>query len=123
MSSTQGGVESQEGEDRPWERPGAVRRDCEPDRGDLLLLLGTLSLACGALSCCLLVPGFLGLPLGMTVMAMAGRDLRQMEAGRMDPQGEHRTEEAEGRAFAGALFSIPGIMLGLPVLFRWLGVT
>ena len=26
-------------DDRPWERPGAVRRDCEPHRGEMLLLL------------------------------------------------------------------------------------
>jgi hypothetical protein len=25
-------------EPRPWERPGAVRRDCEPHRGDWLQL-------------------------------------------------------------------------------------
>jgi hypothetical protein len=27
-------------DDRPWDRPGAVRRDCEPHRGPALRLLG-----------------------------------------------------------------------------------
>ena len=32
---------------RPWERPGAVRRDAAPHRANLLAVLGRLSLAFG----------------------------------------------------------------------------
>jgi hypothetical protein len=35
---------------RPWERPGAVRRDVAPRRANLLTTLGWLSLAFGILS-------------------------------------------------------------------------
>ena len=51
---------------RPWERPGGVRRDCEPHRGRLLHVLGVLSLVCGMLSGCL-APAILALPLGVAV--------------------------------------------------------
>src|SRR5262249_10530030 len=39
---------------RPWERPGAVRRDCEPDRGQTLLLLGCSALVLGVVGLCIL---------------------------------------------------------------------
>lgn len=34
----------------PWERPGAVRRDCDSHRGEWLAKLGAASLYCGSLS-------------------------------------------------------------------------
>jgi hypothetical protein len=40
-------------EPRPWEAPGAVRKDYEPHRARLLLALGGTALACGALAVCL----------------------------------------------------------------------
>jgi len=43
-------------DDRPWERPGAVRRDCQPHRAPLLLALADASLLLGALSLCLGFP-------------------------------------------------------------------
>ena len=53
-------------DDRPWERPPDQRRDIEPHRGQLLLVLATLGVACGWLSCCLVVPAFLGFPLALS---------------------------------------------------------
>jgi hypothetical protein len=38
---------------RPWEQPGAVRRDCSPHRAGLLRALGTAARVCGLLSLCL----------------------------------------------------------------------
>ena len=58
-------------DDRPWERPGAVRRDCEPHRGRLLLVPATLGVACGWLSCCLVVPSILGVPLALAAFFIA----------------------------------------------------
>jgi hypothetical protein len=85
----------------PWERPGAVRRDCEPDRNWLLGPLGGFSLACGALSflpCCFPV-AVVGVPLGLTTWLLARRDLARMRAGEMDRRGAKKTGQAvwEGR--------------------------
>src|SRR5437879_4922791 len=57
----------------PWERPGAVRRDCEPDRNWLLKPLGIARLILGALSVCVVLPGLLGLAAGVTTCALAQR--------------------------------------------------
>lgn len=72
-------------DDRPWERPrrqGGVRRDCDPHRGTLILVLGILSLV---LSC-------IGLPLGIAAVIMGRRDLKRMDAGEVDPDGRGLTQ-------------------------------
>jgi hypothetical protein len=78
---------------RPWERGGAVRRDCEPHRAEMLCklaeiasLLAVLAVICGVLA-------LASLPLGFAVYRMAGHDLDQMGAGTMDREGEHKTRE------------------------------
>jgi hypothetical protein len=73
----------------PWEQPGAVRRDCEPHRGTMLLGLGRLSLWLVALSLLLgLMSVVLAVPLAVVVLVMASRDRAKMRAGTMDPAGE-----------------------------------
>jgi hypothetical protein len=86
------------------------RHDCEPHRGDFLWLLGTASLVCGVLSCFLLLPGLVGLPLGVATLAMARRDLGRMKAGRLDPTGRERTEWAQNNARVGVGLSLTGII-------------
>jgi hypothetical protein len=81
----------------PWERPGAVRRDCEPHRGEVLHWLTGACVLWGLLSfvpCLLGLPGLIGVPLGLTTWQLARHDLAQMRAGLMDPQGERMTEDA-----------------------------
>ena len=93
-------------DDRPWERRGAVRRDCESHRSGLLLALGDASLLLGALS---LPLGFLavtGLCLGAAAWALASRDLRRMRARAMDPAGLSGTALGRGRARAGVALSL-----------------
>ena len=106
-----------EGDERPWEQPGCVRRDCEPHRGRLLLAVGNVSLfcgfftvaffftalvglavgnvslLCGALSFALF-PALVGLLCGITAWWMARRDLGRMGTGLMDPAGKGPTERA-----------------------------
>src|SRR5690348_729146 len=77
---------------RPWERPGAVRRDCAPHRGPLLRGLGVLALWLCALTVCWV--GLVGVPLAAAVWAIAGHDLHAMTAGRMDPDGKRDTMQA-----------------------------
>ena len=49
-------------DDRPWEWPGAVRRDCEPRRGDFLMTLAACGMLCGVLSLCMGSPPCSGFP-------------------------------------------------------------
>jgi hypothetical protein len=97
----------------PWDRAGAVRRDCEPHRGHLLLVLGYAGAACGLLSC-LFLPGIGAVVLGVAVEAMARADLAKMRQGRMDPAGKAATERARSWAdFGGALGAVIGVPSGL----------
>jgi hypothetical protein len=100
-----------EPDDRPWERQGGIRRDNEPHRGPFLLLLGSVSLACGLLSLCLLAPAVIGLPLAVLAYALARRDLTLMERGVMDRDGLRLAELAQERALIGGLFCLVGLAL------------
>jgi hypothetical protein len=84
-------------EPRPWERPGAVRRDYQSHRGALLACLGTAGLL-GAF-----VPGlgFAVVPVSVLVWVLARRDLAEMHAGRTDPAGLGPVREAHEYALAG----------------------
>src|SRR5262245_40727867 len=75
----------------PWERPGFVRRDCDPHRGEPLALLGSVSLLFGVMSLCLCLPALIAVPVGAAVWVTARRDLDKMRAGLMDPEGRPRT--------------------------------
>ena len=97
-------------DDRPWEQPGAVRRDCEPHRGDVLLGLGRISLACGLLSLCLCVPAAISVPLGLVVWLLAERDLAKMAAGQMDPAGRELTQAGNSYAQAGMAVPLLGAL-------------
>jgi hypothetical protein len=93
----------------PWEEPGAVRRDCEPHRTPWLYLLAWLTLLAAILS--LMCPLFVlvALPLLFGLRAAARRDLRLMDAGRMDPAGRQVAEGICGAAYF--LLVLPGLGL------------
>jgi hypothetical protein len=95
-----------EEEERPWERFGVMRRDCEPHRGHLVDYLGGASLVLGAFTLCIGLPGFVGLPLGLAAYVMAYRDLARMRAGLMDRRGEKRTRRGGDNGLIGALLSL-----------------
>lgn len=89
-ASSIGGDETHEDDgdedERPWERPyreESVRRDCEPHRGTVILILGICSLV-------LPIP-LVGLILGVLAIVMGRTDLKKMEDGAMDPQGKGST--------------------------------
>lgn len=92
-------------EDAPsFVRRRPPRRDCEPDRGSVVLTLGILSLVGLCLS-----P--IGLTLGLIAWVMGQKDLRKMRRGDMDPRGEGTTQ-------AGWICGIIGTVLNtLAVLF------
>ena len=108
-------------EGRPWEQPGAVRRDAAPHRGNWLLLLGRTALAFGALALCLAVPALVGLSLGAAVWVLGQRDLARMRAGIMDRTGRGDVQRAMDLAIAGALLSLFGLVIyGSALLTVWL---
>jgi hypothetical protein len=93
---------------RPWEQPGAVRRDVEPHRGNWLLLLAAVTFLLGASSLAVVVPGWLAVPLGFAVDRLAVRDLRRMRAGTMDPDGHAQAKQARRLADLGTILGVLG---------------
>jgi LSD1 subclass zinc finger protein len=87
--------------DRDWERPGALRRDCEPHRGGLILTLGVVGLVASFLH----ILAVIGLPLCISAWSMAQTDLKLMERGFMDRQGMSNTQ-------AGRVCGIFGTVIG-----------
>ncbi|HXG12972.1 MAG TPA: MJ0042-type zinc finger domain-containing protein [Gemmataceae bacterium] len=81
-----------EEDDRPWEHYGryGIRRDWEPHRGTLVLVLGILSLVAAGLF--FLFCWALGLPLGIAAWVIGHRDLKKMQANLMDPEGRGLTQ-------------------------------
>jgi hypothetical protein len=95
-----------EEEERPWERTQRrrTRRDSEPHRGPLVLVLGIFGLVVG------FVMG-LGLPFGLAAWIMGYRDLRKMRYEKsMDPEGEGMTQAG---MVCGAIGTFLGSLCGL----------
>jgi predicted Zn finger-like uncharacterized protein len=68
--------------------PPLIRRDSEPHRGTLILVLGILSIVLGTTWFLSLV----SFPMGIAAWMMGQGDLRKMRMGNMDPQGEGMTQ-------------------------------
>jgi len=112
---------SDEDDESPWQRRGAMRLDCEPHRGELVSLLGTASLVLGVLSLCGGVTGLVGLPMGIAAWRMARADLAKMRAGLMDRRGEPKTRRGGDNAVFGILLSLLFVAVyALLVLDRFL---
>jgi hypothetical protein len=102
--------------ERPWERPGAVRRDCEPHRGALLLALARVSVVLGFLSLAGGVAAPAALAVGVAAVVLCARDEREMAAGRRDPAGRGPLEDARGIARYGVLCALLFGSVALAVL-------
>src|SRR5262249_48288872 len=123
----EGGVSSMvtgdDGDPRPWEEAGVVRRDCEIHRGPALFALALGALAFGVLGNCLGLPVLwstlpppLVAPFLLPALALSGgvlwgarRDLARMRQGILDPAGRDLT-------LAAATVAACQIALGLGVL-------
>jgi hypothetical protein len=108
-------------DDRPWEQPGAVRRDCRPHRGDLLVALGNLCLGLGFLSLWFLLPACVAVPLAGVVWLLARRDLVRMKAGLIDPAGARLTGRSATLATLGVLLTLPGLFFAVVLLLAAAG--
>jgi hypothetical protein len=75
------------------------RRDLEPHRGSLILVFGILSIVMGAI----------GLVLGPIAWIMGHQDMAEIQAGRMDPDGESSTN-------AGRICGIVGTVLNVVLI-------
>ena len=95
----------------PWQKVGALRRDCEPHRGRLLATLARWSILAGVASLTCIFPGLAGLPLGITAWKMAKRDLVLIRRGDMDNSGLDQTEKAMTAAREGTVLSLFGLVL------------
>jgi hypothetical protein len=100
------------GDGRPWERPGAVRRDCEPHRARLILALGGIAEFCGAFACFGAITAPLAITAGAAAWLLARHDLALMRQGLMDPAGRRYTEAGRAIGLSGAALG-----LGVGVLF------
>lgn len=107
----------------PWERPGAVRRDCEPHRGELLARLADLAFILSVCSIFVCVPTFVALPLALTVVLLASRDLDRMAAVQLDRQGEHQTRAAMESAWWAVCLCAVTVLLWLVMVPCCLGLT
>jgi hypothetical protein len=97
----------------PWQLPGAVRRDCEPHRGELLRRLDLVAVLLAWAGALLIVPSLLALALVAFIRFLARHDLALMRRGLLDPAGEADTRRA-GRGL------VPVALL--PLLW-WAGVA
>jgi hypothetical protein len=79
---------------RPWEKPGNLRRDLAPHRSHLLAVLGLTSLFFGFSSFFLTFPALLAVPIGWYVARQAEIDLHRMRSGTVDPEGRSLTVRA-----------------------------
>jgi hypothetical protein len=94
----------------PWEMVGASRRDSKPHRARFLRVIAYISVLAGGASVTCMMPGLVGLPLGLAAWRMACRDLNSMRRGDMDTDGFHQTEKARSDARVGTILSLVGLM-------------
>jgi predicted RNA-binding Zn-ribbon protein involved in translation (DUF1610 family) len=106
--------EEDEYDDRPWEgrRGPRVRRDCDPHRGAVVLVLGILSTVFGAFTCFYGLPGLLAIPMGIVAWILGASDLKKMNAGTMDPDGRGQTQ-------AGMICGIIGLIVSLLIILAF----
>jgi hypothetical protein len=105
--------------ERPWEQPGAFRRDCDPDRGRYLYTLAGVSVCLAALSICGGFTGIIALAIAIPVHIIARQDLRKMRFGTMDPTDEWRTICARDTATVAMMLIASYAMLLTCVLLAW----
>ena len=80
----------------------------KPHRGTLILVLGILSLVVCA-------------PLGIAAWIMGSGDLKQMDAGTMDPSGRSNTQAGKICGIIGTILLIIGVCIG--ALFFVIGLA
>jgi hypothetical protein len=100
-----------EEDDRPWERPGAVRRDPEPGRGVALRSQARCGLALALPLACLPCSGVVTIPLAVLLLAASWREVARIDAGQVEPTDRDAAIAAFGWALACvALSTLNGVI-------------
>ena len=98
-------------DDRPWEAPGAVRRDCVPHRAGILLPLGVAACVLGLLSGFFLLTAPIAISLGAIVRSLSRRDLASIRAGLMDPAAAPNLRTASVLGAGAIAASVPALVV------------
>jgi hypothetical protein len=89
----------------PPSTPAPLSAGVRPHRGEMILVLGILSLVisgCGV-----------GLILGIVAWVMGNEDLRAMASGRMDPAGHSPTKAGRICGMIGVALSVLAVVVGV----------
>jgi hypothetical protein len=86
----------------PWEHPDAIRRDIEPHRGGLILLMGFSSLILSFP----IVTAPIALLLGGFAWKMGAEDRKQIRIGLIDSEGLRSTEMGQALGICGVIVSL-----------------
>jgi hypothetical protein len=124
----------------PWQLEGNFRLDCDPHHGFLLRWMANSAFLCtlAAWGCFLAAPlfaccgqfayaaasfgllGCVGGSLGLAAWLLARRDLVQIRAGNMDPDGQWEVQFALARGYGSFLLGLlPTVVCVLVVLPVW----
>jgi hypothetical protein len=105
---------TEEEEEEEYEDRRRIRRDLEPHRGALVLVLGILSIAALVFYLCCFIP--VSPIVGAFAWILGHQDLRKMKEGRMDPDGQ-------GLTSAGWICGMIGTVLGILVAVGYCGIV
>jgi hypothetical protein len=100
-------TEVQQAPTGPAEYQGPPQQPLSPHRGGLILTLGILGIVC-----CFIC--------GIIAWVMGNNDMREIDAGRMDPSGRGLTQAGKICGMVGVILAIIWIVLN--IIFMLLGV-
>jgi hypothetical protein len=104
---------------RPWEQEGVERRDSEPHRGTMLMIMGigSIVLACFFFLCYVgVLTSIVGLVMGFAVVWMGRADMKKMDQHAMNNEGRSVTS---GSVICGYV----GLALNILALPAAIGIT
>jgi hypothetical protein len=109
--------EEDDSSEAAWEQPALPRRDTEPDRGQPLCFIGTISVFFAGVS--LMMPPLLlaSFPLSLTVCLLARGDLEKIENGLMDEDGEALTKRAKDYGLAAVILNVVAVPFSMWIVW------
>ena len=94
----------------PVESQGPPQQSLNPHRGGLVLALGILGIVC-----CFIC--------GIIAWVMGNNDIREMDAGRMDPSGRGLTQAGKICGIVSVVLTIAGFLLGFLMMLFGIGMS
>ena len=94
----------------PVESQGPPQQPLRPHRGGLILALGILGIVC-----CFIC--------GIIAWVMGNNDMREMDAGRMDPSGRGLTQAGKICGIVSVILQIMGFVIGFLMMLLGLGMN